>query len=133
MNLQEIENFANQTFSEKSEVLFVYIYGSFLKTKFYKDIDIGIVVKDTFKPNVLYEARIAKQLEAAFKINFDVRILNERPSRFLFQLLKNSRLIFSRAENQRVKFETRVIKEYLDIKPHYDRYEGMRKLRYGIG
>jgi len=133
MNLQETENLGQKIFSEKSEVLFAYLYGSFLKTKFYEDIDIGIIIKDDFKPNVFYEAKIAKQFEAAFKKNFDIRILNEMPLRFLYVLLKNSKLLFSRDDNQRVKFESRVLTEYLDLKPHHDRYERMRKLKYGIG
>jgi len=132
MNLLEIKNLAQQLFSENSEVLFAYIYGSSLKTKFYEDIDIGIVIKDDFKPNVLYEAKIARQFEAAFKENFDIRILNEMPLRFLFIMLKSSKLLFSRDENRRIKFESKVLTEYLDFKPHHDRYERMRKAKYGI-
>ena len=130
MKIQEIEEAAREIFSSRKEIIAAYLYGSFLKTEFFEDVDIGLLVEDDFKPSALYEARIAGELEQRLKLNFDVRILNGRPVRFLFSVLKNSKLIYSRDERKRIEFESRVMREYIDMKPHHELYEKMRRLRY---
>jgi len=130
MKIQEIEEAAREIFSSRKEIIAAYLYGSFLKTEFFEDVDIGLLVEDDFKPSALYEARIAGELEQRLKLNFDVRILNGRPVRFLFSVLKNSKLVYSRDERKRIEFESRVMREYIDMKPHHELYEKMRRLRY---
>lgn len=130
LKLEEIEKAAREIFSGKKEIVAAYLYGSFLKTEFFEDVDIGLLVEDDFKPSALYEARIAGEFERRLKLNFDVRILNEMPVRFLFSVLKNSKLIYSRDERKRIEFESRVMREYIDMKPHHELYEKMRRLRY---
>lgn len=136
MNLEKIKNAIRNTLSEKEEIIASYLYGSFINRKYFRDLDVGLLINDTYKPNVLYEARISGELEIALKPIFDnfktidVRILNDKPLSFLFSVLKNSELIFSKNESKRVKFEADIIKKYLDIKPHYELYNKMRRLRY---
>lgn len=130
MKIQEIEEAAREIFSSRKEIIAAYLYGSSLKTEFFEDVDIGLLVEDDFKPSALYEARIAGELEQRLKLNFDVRILNGRPVRFLFSVLKNSKLIYSRDERKRIEFESRVMRKYIDMKPHHELYEKMRRLRY---
>jgi len=103
MKIQEIEKAAREIFSGREEVIAAYLYGSFLKTEFFEDVDIGLLVEEDFKPSALYEARIAGEFERRLKLNFDVRILNGRPVRFLFSVLKNSKLIYSRDERKRIE------------------------------
>ena len=45
-------------------------------------------------------------------------------------MLKNLKIIYSKNDLERVKFETKIIKEYLDFKPHHEIYDNMRRLRY---
>jgi len=95
-------------------------------------VDIGLLVEKDFKLPSLYEARIAGELERKLgkRINFDVRILNERPVRFLFTVLKSSELICSRDGRKRIEFESVVMRKHLDLKPHHELYERMRRRRY---
>lgn len=130
METQEIEKAAKEILSSKKEIISTYLYGSFLKTGFFEDVDIGLLLENDFKPPNLYEAKIAGEFERRLKLNFDVRILNDRPVRFLFSILKNSKLIYSKDERKRIEFESRVMREYLDIKPHHKLYEKMRRARY---
>lgn len=117
-------------------VIAAYLYGSFLFSEFYEDIDIGLLIRNNFMPNVMYEAQLAGKLEQIFKDTYnsfkpvDVRILNGKPLRFLFSMLKNSKIIYSKNNLERVKFETKIVKEYLDFKPHHEMYDNMRRLRY---
>lgn len=136
MTFEEIENIFRKIFLQNVEIIAVYLYGSFLFSEFYEDIDIGLLIRNNFKPNVMYEAQLAGKLEQIFKDTYnsfkpvDVRILNGKPLRFLFSMLKNSKIIYSKNDLERVKFETKIIKEYLDFKPHHEMYDNMRRLRY---
>ena len=101
----------------------------------FQDVDIGILVKDDCDIGPLYEAKITGEFERRLKLKFDVRILNGQPVRFLFSVLKNSKLIYSKDERKKIEFESKIMKGYLDIKPYYEMYEKMRWNRYeqGVG
>jgi len=136
MKIENIGNSLIQIFSKRKEIIAIYLYGSFLHSEDYKDIDIGLLIQERFIPDNLYEVKISSQLEKLFKQKFkilkpiDVRILNGRPLRFLFSVLKKSQLIYCSNEFERVQFEAKVMKEYIDIKPHHEMYDEMRRLRY---
>ena len=136
MKIEEIENIFRKIFLQNEEILAAYLYGSFLFNDNYEDIDIGLLIQDNFKSNVMYEANLAGRLEQIFKDTYnvfkpiDVRILNGKSLRFLFSMLKNSKIIYSKNDLERVKFETKIMKEYLDFKPHHEMYDNLRRLRY---
>jgi len=108
-NFQEIEKAAKEAFSKKEEVIVAYIYGSFLKSNHFEDVNIGILVKDDCDIGPFYEAKIPGEFERRLKLKFDVRILNGRPARFLFSVLKNSKLIYSKDEHKKIEFESKIM------------------------
>lgn len=136
MNLEKIKSTVEEKLSNKKEIIAAYLYGSILISEFYKDIDIGLLISDNFKPKALYEASLAGELEKAFKTTLnlstaiDIRILNDKPLRFLFSVIKNSEIIFSSDEQKTVHFSAKIMKEYIDLKPHFEIFDNMRKLHY---
>lgn len=136
MNNEEFNKALSEIFTKNKEIVAVYLYGSAVYCDFYEDIDFGLLISDNFKPKLMYEAKIAGKLEKKLKEILketkpvDVRILNNKPLRFLFSMLKNSKLIYTSDESKRVNFEAEVMKEYLDIKPYFEIYDKMRELRY---
>ena len=100
------------------------------------DIDIGLLVDNNFQPGTLYEAKLAGDLEKILKLNLgistpvDLRILNNSSLRFTQSILKNAKILFSKDEMRRIEFETSILNHYLDMKPHYDYYDKMRRIRY---
>jgi len=136
MNIEEIKKAFSEILAERKEIIASYLYGSVLYSDFCEDIDVGLLISNSFKPKLMYEAKIAGKLEKKLKDTFgeikpvDVRILNDKPLRFLFSILRNSKIIFSSDESKRVQFEAKIMKEYLDIKPHFEIYDKMRELRY---
>jgi len=136
MIIEEIKKALTEILAEREEIIVSYLYGSVLYSDFYEDIDIGLLISDSFKPELMYEAKIAGKLEKKLRDTFegikpvDVRILNDKPLRFLFSMLKNSKIIYSSDETKRVQFEAKIMKEYLDNKPHFEIYDNMRELRY---
>jgi len=136
MQSENIISAIKHKLSENDEIIAAYLFGSFLHSKEYEDIDIGIILEKSFKPDYLYEINLTKILEEFFKkkfdkyIEFDIHILNNQNLRFLFSILQKAMLIISKNDKKRAKFESQVIIRYLDIKPLYEYYDKMRKLRY---
>lgn len=130
MKVQDIRNVANQVFTKHPEVSVAYVFGSFLKSRTFNDIDIGLLLAENFQPDSLYEARLAGKFEEELGKSFDIRILNDRPLRFLFYILQDARLIFVRDEQHRIRFEQRVLTQYIDFKPYHDLFEEHRRAQY---
>jgi hypothetical protein len=117
------------------EIAFSYLYGSLARGQMRKssDIDIGIVLKEKFKKNIFYEVKLALEIENKANLkNVEVVVLNDKPLRFVNQVLKYGKLIFSRDESKRIRFETLMIRKYIDFKPFYKEYDKMRTERLGV-
>jgi len=115
------------------EILLAYLFGSTVKGYEGKrsDIDVGLLLKEDFKAGALYPARIAGEIKEKCGLDreVDVRVLNERPYRFLYQVIKGGEIILFIDERERVRFETSVIDGYIDFKPFYKQYDEKRRER----
>jgi len=115
--------------SRFDDVVLGYIYGSFLTGDDFHDIDIGIIVSREMEP---YESfRYAVETAAAVEQNItpryevDLRVLNEAPVSFQYEVVRTGMAVFVRDEDGRISFEAGVISRYLDQKPLFDRMEKM--------
>jgi hypothetical protein len=117
----------------REEIVAAYLYGSTVKgyAGGDSDIDVGLLLREDFSADALYPARVAREIEESCRIDreVDVRILNGRGFRFLYQVVRDGELIFSRDEGERVGFEMYVVSRYLDFKPYYDQYDEKRRER----
>ncbi|MBS7251592.1 MAG: nucleotidyltransferase domain-containing protein [Candidatus Freyarchaeota archaeon] len=115
------------------EIVTAYIYGSMVKgyADEASDIDVGLVLRRGFEPDPLYSARLANELEKRLnsKHEVDVRVLNGQSTRFVYQVIKEGKVVFCRNEEERVEFETNITKIYLDIKPLHEEYDRVRRQR----
>lgn len=113
-------------FKKQPEVLVTYFYGSRISGQALpkSDLDLAIVVKsqDSLKYRDIYLElnQIIKDLEV------DVRIITaDTPPNFIFQVLKNSQLIYQKDPLKKVEFEARALRDYYDsqhIRDIYDSY-----------
>lgn len=89
-----------EVLAEKGEVVFAVIYGSFLFSPSFRDIDIGIYLKSIKREGVLnYEAEIAGKIAEACNLPIDIieaTILNFAPVSFLADIFSTGKIIFSR-------------------------------------
>lgn len=117
----------------REEILVAYLYGSTVRGYGGEgsDIDVGLLLKEDFEAEALYPARIASEIKRRCGLDqeVDVRILNERPYRFLHQVIRWGEVILSTDERERVRFETSVIDGYIDFKPFYEQYDEKRRER----
>jgi hypothetical protein len=116
---------------DKENIVFAYLYGSFVRNKKYaKDIDIAIFVKGKIKPN--FERKLAARISKEIGKDVEVIILNDKPLLFISEVLKNCKLIFSRNEKSRVKYESFMLGQIQSFNELMKEYDLKRFERYGI-
>jgi predicted nucleotidyltransferase len=101
-----------------------YIFGSFLEGEEFNDIDIALLLSEDLDPykGLKFSLKVAGELERQVKprFEFDIKILNNAPVEFQFEVIKKGSVIFSRDETRKVDYEFEVISTYLDLKYMYD-------------
>ncbi|MFO8239957.1 MAG: nucleotidyltransferase domain-containing protein [Thermodesulfobacteriota bacterium] len=84
---------------EIPEIVFAYIFGSFLEKMPYHDIDIALFVHKKKKiDDYDLKEQYADMLGTDFKEVFDIVIINDAPSSLLNSIFTEGRLIFCRDE-----------------------------------
>lgn len=92
-----------ETLGKREEIMFAYVYGSFLTGNF-RDVDVAIYITES--KDVSYELELEVELEEPLKLPVDVRILNSAPPSFRFSVIKNGLILFSRDERARALIRT---------------------------
>ncbi|MFH1899840.1 MAG: nucleotidyltransferase domain-containing protein [Patescibacteria group bacterium] len=96
---QEIIKEIKEILLKKERVIFSFIFGSFLGSSSFRDIDIGIYIKNINENEVLdYELKISKEIADKCGLSFDifdVKVLNFAPNSFLNNIFNKGKLIFS--------------------------------------
>ena len=128
MMLDEIR----KVLEKEKKVLFAYLFGSSARNeKYSKDVDIAIVIKGKVPLN--YESKLALKIERVTSKPVEVIVLNDRPLLFISEVLRQGKLIFSRNEKERVRFETFMLSNILAFNELMKEFDRMRFKRYGIG
>jgi predicted nucleotidyltransferase len=127
MNKDEIENIASNFLSDKNEISFAYIFGSFNSSMKYNDIDIAVYIKPDFEYKDLnlfpfgYASELTGNLNLILKTDkIDLVILNDSNLLLSEQVYNTGKLLFERDRFFRVKIENAVRKEYIDTE-HFRR------------
>lgn len=124
MDKKEIERKIGAAISIYEDIDIAYIFGSFLDSEKFNDIDVAIVLNrelNAYK-RFKFAMQIARELEKEIKpgFEFDVKILNYSPIEFQHEVLKKGIMIFKRDENRRIEYEATLISTYLDLKYMYE-------------
>ena len=100
----------------KEYIIFAYIFGSFASEDSFQDIDVGIFTSGVNDRSPLrLELEIEADLEDAIHIPVDVRIINNAPLSFIYNILKNKIVIVDNDKSLRADFEGLVYKRYFDL------------------
>jgi predicted nucleotidyltransferase len=101
----------------RAEVVFAYVFGSFVEEDTFHDIDIGIYLAEIPQErSTQYGLTLSQALSSELRIPVDARILNFVPTSFLYHVIRG-RLIIERDEEVSAKLAERTIQKYLDMKP----------------
>lgn len=100
----------------KQNILFAYIFGSFISGDSFKDIDVGIFISgEKLKSPLNLELQMEGELEDAIHLPVDVRIINKAPLSFIYNILKGGKVILDNNRSLRADFEGLVYKKYFDF------------------
>jgi predicted nucleotidyltransferase len=127
IQIEDLKNFIGDLLKNYEEIQIVYLYGSYAKGNQieFSDIDIGIITKENFQESPLYFPELSSAIEKKFnyKINVDLRRLNNAKPRFLFQVLNNSIILFVKNRRFLHEFELKVLSMYQENKPMLEMYD----------
>lgn len=120
----EVAGKIGEILSRFEEIDVAYVFGSFLESDKFNDIDVALLISKELDPYKRFKfvMKIARELERAIKprFEFDVKILNYSPVEFQHEVLKKGMVVLSRDENRRIEYESKLISTYLDFKGMYE-------------
>lgn len=119
-------------FKKMPQILVVYFYGSRVKgyAKKTSDLDIAVVVDSGIDINYgkLY-SQVGKIINFS-ELDLRVATLKDTPT-YLFEVV-SGQCIYKRSEEDRINFETRIIKTFYDGKYMRDIYYQYLKQNFGV-
>ena len=116
---KEIEDGLDPLLARTKEVIFAYIYGSFLSAAWFRDLDIAVFVDEKKvgrKEALDYEISLSLELEKMLRLPVDVKVLNYAPLSFRYEVTRG-KLVFSRDEGAMFTFLEETWHRYLDFAP----------------
>lgn len=107
----------------KQYIIFAYLFGSFVSQDTFSDIDIGIFITNSqYKSPLDIELDLEIELQNIVHIPVDVRVLNNAPLSFVYNVLKNMVVVVDKNKTLRADFEGLIYKKYFDFKHLRDEY-----------
>jgi predicted nucleotidyltransferase len=108
---------------KKPNLLFAYVYGSFVTAERFRDIDVGIYLSQP--PSTPLQAELEIETELANLIKgylVEVRLLNNAPLSFRYNVIKSGKPIVVVDDDARTDFEEATLSNYFDFSPFRKMY-----------
>jgi predicted nucleotidyltransferase len=103
--------------AQKPAVVFAYVYGSFVESEAFHDVDVGVYLEsDDAEKATAVAWDLAQRLTARLGLPVDVRVLNGAPVTFRFHVFKGT-LLFHRDEDRLTEVLEDTARRYLDVTP----------------
>ncbi len=115
---EEIARCIESTLAAKPEILFAYLFGSFVESENFGDVDVAVYV-DTAAytgDTLQYSLRLGNALERTVGYPLDLILINEAPDHLIHRISEGT-LIVDRDDDFRIDFLSRAWKRYFDIEP----------------
>jgi hypothetical protein len=106
----QISAILQERLSQKPEIVFAYIHGSFEENLSFRDIDIALYLNNAAAFD--FESDLSYELTRLAGYEVEVRIMNKAPVEFQMAVLQKGRVLFSRDEDKRADFIYDVGKRY---------------------
>ena len=119
-NKLEIKNKVNHFLKSRPEISFAYIFGSFVRTDNYHDIDIAVLLKNDFDKNDLkkfpygYESMLISELTHILRVKVDFIVMNDADITLQQRVINKGILLFSKNDKERISYENFIRKLYID-------------------
>ena len=118
-NVENLFPAAIKILKEDKAINVAYLFGSYAKGKAspLSDIDIALLLDEAFPSNNYFDKRLELHPKIAKILKtdeIDLVILNQASPVLAYNILKNGKVLFTKNQNSKVRFETKVISQYLD-------------------
>jgi len=120
----QILSVIREVLAREDEIIFAMVYGSFVEDLPFRDIDLGIYVKNLNTTSYFdYEFDISQKVQLALESNIpiDVRIVNLAPLPFKFRVITGM-LLFTQDDRVWEEFAIEVARAYMDMAPLREKY-----------
>jgi len=106
-------------FQKRDEVIAAYLFGSYARGTVgpLSDVDVAVLFDEGSDTDRIYLKLCVEVSKALHTDEVDLVILNEAPVTLKYNILKEGKLLFCRDETKRIRFQVRVINDYIDTKP----------------
>ena len=99
----------------RQDVVFAYLFGSFVREQSFRDVDVAVFLDPPPNSPLLAELQLEEALSQVVQVPVDVRVLNQAPVGFLYQVFKEGKCLVDRDPDRRVDFVCWVFRAYFDI------------------
>lgn len=120
MNKIEIENRIKDFFSNRPEIIFAYLFGSFINKKHFHDVDAAVYLSKDFNKNDFklfpygYESFLLSELNILIRENIDIVVMNNAEILIQQRIINKGILLFSKDDRKRIHYENYIRKLYID-------------------
>jgi uncharacterized protein YutE (UPF0331/DUF86 family)/predicted nucleotidyltransferase len=120
--LDTIINKIRKILEKEENMVFAYVFGSYAMGKYRRgsDIDIAIYTKKPLNWREL--VKLALKLEDSLGVRVDIVDLRTTPPLLAYEIISKGIIVVEKDKEERISFETRILKKYLDLKPRLKRY-----------
>jgi len=120
---KEITEIVKAILGKRSDIVFAYLHGSFITDARFRDIDVAVYLSDLPSSPLQMELELENELGSAVrKYPIDVRMLNNAPLSFRYQVIKTGLAIVVRNDDGRCDFVEATFSNYFDFAPFRKRY-----------
>lgn len=80
----------------REEIIFAYLYGSFISENRYKDVDLAVFIEPEKIPEekaLKYQLRASGEFSYKLDVSVDIKVLNYAPLPFQMRVLKTGKVI----------------------------------------
>jgi len=109
-------NIIERYLEKNKDVKFAYLFGSHARNNSgpISDIDLAVYIDNHFDL-FAYRLRLMEEISRLIKgKSFDLVVLNDAPQILQYEIIKDGKVLIEHRE-ERIKFETRVLRDYLDF------------------
>ncbi|NGP88337.1 type VII toxin-antitoxin system MntA family adenylyltransferase antitoxin [Fodinibius halophilus] len=127
---KEIQKVLRDFFSDKEQVIFVYLFGSIVDKKVFRDIDVAVYMKDI--PDIISQGKLQAQLDNLLDKNVDLVLLNRLPTKnpaFAYEIMTKGELLQNKDQSIHTKYKSRVFSYYFDTAYLREQFEDAFKMR----
>ncbi len=117
MDKKAIISSIRQYLEQQEDILFAYLYGSFLNQNRYRDIDLAVYSK---KPELMRLGSMRTELMKRINTEIDLTYLNGLAGTnplFGYQIVTGGELVCNKVPQKHDEFKTRVLLTYFDTAP----------------